>query len=152
METVCQVAFNLLSGEEVRRTEAILREYLLRVSDQVCLQKIGSSSVSLFSLRPKFLGNRKFKKELGEGDVAATGEHEWTFNLTDKIKFMLNRTSLFITGSQKYFFGFTDPKFLHHGNELAYLIVNEKIMNLYIPDSDKAELSAKGIYLDSPEV
>lgn len=152
METVCQVSLNLMSSHEARAAESVLRRYLLRAADQMSVTVSGSSYMSIIHLLPRRYQRRRFLSMLAEGDVAAQGEHSWTFNLTDNIKKLLDQTGILISGKSKIFSGFTDPKFLRNGTELATIIVNEGLITLYIPDSDKAELAAQGVYLDSPEI
>jgi hypothetical protein len=151
METVCQVAFKLMTADEARRAEAILREYLLRTCDQVIFQRAGSSPLTIIAFVPHPFRMRKFLKMLKPEDVASRNDHEWTFNLTENVKNLFNQTGLFFTGPRHIFYGFTDPKFMKQGNEVAYLITHERFLTLYIPDSDKAQLASQGIDLDSPE-
>ncbi len=152
METVCQVAFNLLTAPEARKAEAILREYLLRTSDQICMSRIGSSSFSIFSLIGHPLLNKRFQQMLKPEDVAEKNEQSWTFNLTENTKNLLNQATLFVSGKRRFFYGFSDPKFMMNGNEVAYMITTDRLLSLYIQDTDKAELASKGIYMDSPQV
>ena len=152
METVCQVALNLMNHAEARKAESVLREYLLRAADQVSLNVIGSSSVSMFRILSHSHQHRRFESMLNEDDVVSRSEHNWIFNLTENIKSFFAHTGILVTGKDQFFYGFTDPKFLKHGAEIATIIVNERLINLYIPDSDKADLANQGVYLDSPSI
>lgn len=152
METVFQVNFNMLTHDEATRTEKVVREYLLQICDQVCMQVKGTGEYSLLAWPFQFRA-RRFEKTLSKEDIASQSDEYVTFNLTEKIKNYLNETTLFFTGSGKFFQGLSNPKFLQRGNEMSYLISDEKILNLYIPDQDKAELSNKGAVLDrNPEI
>ena len=152
METVCQIAFNLLSGREAEKAEKVVRQYLLEHADQVTMVLSGASSLALFRFRLLPFGSGGFIRMLRDGDIAARSDKEWTFNLTDNVKEFLNQTTLLFTGPGIFFKGFTDPKFTKNGNEIAYLVVNEKLLTLYISDTDKAWLASQGIYTDSPQV
>jgi hypothetical protein len=152
METVFQVNFNHLSRKETIRTEAILREYLLRVSDQVCMARIGSSSFSLFSFIPHGFEFKKFISMLHDEDIASKDKRSWMFNLTDNVKNLFNQATLLFTGSGRFFSGFADPKFFKNGHEMASFVSNEKLLTLYIPDTDKALLATQGVSLDEPEM
>ncbi|MBX4205271.1 MAG: hypothetical protein KW788_03775 [Candidatus Doudnabacteria bacterium] len=151
MQTICQLAFNLMTTEESRNAEAIVREYLLRVSEQVHMSRSGSSYLSLFHF-PHPIKNRQFESLLKEGDVASIDNKHETFNLTENIKELLNHATLFLNGPRSIFYGLTDPKFFKAGQEIASMISNEKILTLHIPDTDKAEMANKGVYMDSPEL
>lgn len=140
-----------MNGKEARRAEAILREYLLRAADQVCLQRMGSSWLSVLGSGHS-RGLKKFLKLLQAEDIADIGEHELVFNLTEHTRQLFNQASLLFTGTGKLFNGLADPKFTKQGKELAYLVTNEKLLSLYISDSDKQTLSQQGVYLDSPEI
>jgi hypothetical protein len=150
METVCQVAFNLMTGPECLRAEQVLREYLLRAGEQVSLTRVGSSYLSFFKIIPHRIKYKKFLGLLKEGDVQEKNEHRWIFNLTENIKSLFNEATLF--DPHKIFYGFADPKFLKNGHEIASMISNEKIVSLHISDSDKASLADQGVYVDSPEI
>jgi len=151
METVCQVNFNLMNRREVIRAEQVLREYLLRVSDSVSMNYKNSSPLSFVSLIPHPVKIRRFRNSLQDGDIASETGKGYSFNLTENIKTLLNRSTLFLDGSG-IFYNLSDPKFFSKENEIAALNSNEKIMNLYIPDSDKVEIADQGVYLDSPQI
>jgi len=151
METVCQISFSLLTIDEANRTEKILREYLLSAADSVRMARVGSSYLS-FQIIPHPIKFKKFTNMLSKEDVKSSSDHEWVFAMTDNIKKYLNQVTLFSEGKDKIFHGFTDPKFYKGETEIASMISNERILNLYIPDSDKAELAKKGVYLDSPQI
>lgn len=148
METVCQVNLNALSEAEAVKSEQVLREYLLRVCDQVNMEIKGSSAYSLFTLWPFSFRVKKLKKMLNPDDIARETDHSWTFNLTPHIKELLNSATLFFMGSPNAFAGFADPKFLLKDDARATIITNEKLINLYIEDTDKADLANKGVQFD----
>ena len=84
METVCQVNFDLMTHKEAIRAEAILREYLLRVCDQVSMTRVGSSPLSFFSL-PHGFQIRRFIRMLKSEDVAEKNPHKSAPPTTPKI-------------------------------------------------------------------
>jgi hypothetical protein len=150
METICQVAFNLMTHDEATKAEQILREYLLGACQQVCMTRTESSYLSLFHIIPHTGKIKKFMNQLAPEDIAEKGEHFWTFNTTENIKNLFNEATLL--GISKIFYGFADPKFFSNGNEIAEMISTDRLLTLHISDSDKAELANKGVYLDSPEI
>lgn len=152
MDTVCQVEFNLMTRQEARRSEGILREYLLRASDQMCMTRKDSSWLSTYSLLPHPFRTKRFLSLLGPNDLASREEHFWTFNLTENVKNLLNRATLFSAGNGRFFYNLTDPKFLKQGKEVASYIASDRLLTLHISDSDKAELAGNGVYLDSPQI
>jgi hypothetical protein len=89
---------------------------------------------------------------LAPADVASRDDHEWTFNLTDHVKELLNQATLLLDGSGSIFYGFTDPKFTKAEKEIAYMISKEKLLSLFIEDTDKAWLANQGINMDTPQI
>lgn len=152
METVCQVAFNLMGRAEARRAEEVVREYLLRVSDQVCMIHTGSSYLSVFNFFSHPIQTKRFRSMLKDGDIAQEDDRSCLFNLTENTKQLLNQTGLLFTGSRSIFYGFTDPKFMKAGHEVGSVMNTDKIVSLHIPDSEKAQIAAQGVYLDSPQI
>src|SRR4051812_37884442 len=119
METVCQVAFNLMTKAEARRAEVVVREYLLRTADEVQMTRVGSSYLSLFNFVPHPIKFRRFTNLIKAGDVINQDERRWIFHLTENIKDLLNQATLFFDGKGRIFYGFTDPKFFKQNKQIA---------------------------------
>ena len=139
-----------MKRDEADHAEAVLSEYLLSHSDQIVMT-IESAITTSISLWP-FGSTKKFERLLQRGDLAAKTNKQWVFNVTDNVKKLFKEKGLRSQGPGYLFKGLIDPKFMKAGHEIASMIVNEKILDLYIPDTDKAQLSNQGVYTDSPEL